>query len=206
MQWIHYDESGYSELVISGCNTPQFLQKVCCALAIEGLNILSADVFTRKDGVIIDIFKVCTRDFKSAYEIGESRRVVDHIYQLNSEKTYNPEEYLVVKRGIFDDEVTYNTMIPTQAAVDNEIDPRTSILIVQAVDRIGLLHDILHTVDQHELIPIRARISTEKGAAMDWIYIKEKSGDRLTDPEKIQKLELDVEKLLKHQGDGAKVK
>jgi len=205
VQWIHYDESGYSELVISSCDTPKFLQKVCCCLAIEGVNILSADVFTRKDGVILDVFKVCTTDFKSARDIGESRRIVDHLYQLGSEDDYRPEDYLVTKRSYLEEEVTYTTMIPTQAVVNNELDPRTTIVEVQAVDRIGLLHDILHTIDEHDLIPIRARISTEKGAAIDWIYIKPKEGGRLTDEVKIAQLETDLQKLLHHQGDGAKV-
>ncbi len=205
-EWLHYDDSGYSELIITADDSPQFLQKICCALTIEGLNILSADVYTRKDGVIIDIFRVCDQQFKSARTVAESGKINEHLYTLNTQKDYDPESYLITKRGFFDEEVVFNTMIPTLAYVNNELDPRSTVVEIQAVDRSGLLHDILYTLDQHGLIPIRARATTEKGAAIDWIYIKPKEGGRLTCKDKIESLEQDLQKLITHQGDGALVK
>ena len=51
---------------------------------------------------------------------------------------------------------------------------------VQAIDRIGLLHDLLYTINQHGLHTIHARIATEKGAALDTFYVRtRKDGDKL---------------------------
>jgi [protein-PII] uridylyltransferase len=44
------------------------LEKVCCALASEQINILSADLFTRTDGIVVNIFRVCTTNFEPVSE------------------------------------------------------------------------------------------------------------------------------------------
>ena len=60
---------------------------------------------------------------------------------------------------------------------------------VQAIDRIGLLHDLLDTINKHGLQTIHARIATEKGAALDTLYVSDPVTGRLTDVDRLTALQ-----------------
>ena len=49
------------------------------------------------------------------------------------------------------------------------------------VDRIGLLHDIFLAIGQLGLNSTHARINTEKGVAIDTIYVQDNLGLKITD-------------------------
>jgi [protein-PII] uridylyltransferase len=53
---------------------------------------------------------------------------------------------------------------------------------IQALDRIGLLHDLFQAVNAHGLTTAHARICTEKGVAMDTLYLTTQDGHKVTDP------------------------
>jgi len=70
------------------------------------------------------------------------------------------------------------------------------VIELQALDRIGLLHDVLRTVNDHNLITVHSRICTEKGAALDSIYVSTRDGKKLTDRDAMDRLEGDLRDLL----------
>ena len=88
------------------------------------------------------------------------------LYELNQEEDYDPESYLEVKTNFLRDTNEDAIPFPVRAYLDNESDPNFTVIEIQAIDRIGLLHDLLHTINQHGLDTIHARIATEKGAAL----------------------------------------
>ena len=76
---------------------PLLLEKICCALASQEINILSADVYTRPDGIVLDIFRVCTSDMKAVEKRSRQLKVVDTLYEINKEEHYEPGDYLKTK-------------------------------------------------------------------------------------------------------------
>ena len=66
---------------------------------------------------------------------------------------------------------------------------------VQALDRIGLLHDVFRAVNAHGLSTAHARICTEKGAAMDTLYLTTADGRKVTDPRLCDQLCRELEQL-----------
>jgi [protein-PII] uridylyltransferase len=70
------------------------------------------------------------------------------------------------------------------------------VIELQALDRIALLHDVLRTVNDHNLITVHSRICTEKGAALDSIYVSTQDGEKLTDEDAQERLKSDLESLL----------
>jgi [protein-PII] uridylyltransferase len=65
--------------------------------------------------------------------------------------------------------------------VNNQISPDQTVLELQLVDRLGLLYDIFMAIGRLGLSVTHARISTEKGVAIDAIYIQDENGRKLTD-------------------------
>ena len=85
---------------------------------------------------------------------------------------------------------------PVRAYVSNDLHPNCTAIEIQAVDRIGLLHDLFHAINTHGLNTANARISTEKGAAMDTFYVTTREGGKVTDDQLLLRLQDSIEDLI----------
>jgi [protein-PII] uridylyltransferase len=196
VQWIDHPKFGYNELIIASHDSHRFLEKVCCALATHQLNILSADVYTRPDGITLDLFRVCNDDLKAITDTAKKKAVVATLYEINQQEAYEPAKYLKKKENFLKPETKQVVEFPVRAWISNRLDPHYTVIELQALDRIALLHDVLRTVNDHNLITVHSRICTEKGAALDSIYVSTQDGEKLTDEDAQERLKSDLESLL----------
>ena len=63
-RWSATPEQSCSQFVICSPDRPELLAVAAGAIASQNLNILSADFFLRNDGIVVDMFRVCTVDFE----------------------------------------------------------------------------------------------------------------------------------------------
>ena len=63
-----------------------------------------------------------------------------------------------------------------------------TLIEIQALDRIGLLHKILSEIAKFDLEVIHARITTTRGAAIDTIYVMNSNGKKITKKEDLDQL------------------
>jgi [protein-PII] uridylyltransferase len=195
IQWIDHPEAGYTELGVVALDRPQLLEKICCALASHQVNILSADLFTRDDGVVLDLFRICTVDFEPVSSRQTQLRVVDTLYEIGSEEEYDASRYLKRRKNFLKDPGGGGIQFPVRAYITNRIHPTCTVVEIQALDRIGLLHDLFQAVNSLGLTTTHARICTEKGAAMDSLYIVDSDGNKVTDEDRCEKLRERIEKI-----------
>ncbi len=196
VQWIDRPKFGYSELIIASHDSHRFLEKICCALASHQLNILSADVYTRPDGVTLDLFRVNNDNLKAITSVSKQKAVVATLYEINQKEDYEPAKYLKKKVNFLNPETEQIVQFPVRAWISNDLDPHFTVIELQALDRIGLLHDVLKTVNDHGLVTVHSRICTEKGAALDSIYVSTREGEKLTSQNAMDRLENDLKALL----------
>jgi len=196
VQWIERKKFGYSELIIATHDSKRLLEKICCTLASHQISILSADVYTRPDGIVLDLFRVCTDDMKALEDRAKQKAIVKTLYDISTTEEFEAAEYLRKKVNFLKPETEQVVKFPVRAWVSNELDPHFTVIEIQALDRIGLLHDVLKTVNDHGLQTVHSRICTEKGAALDSIFVKTEDGKKLTDPDSIERLEESIKKLL----------
>lgn len=189
VKWIDHNEGGYTELVLATRDRPLLLEKVCCALASEQINILSADLFTRQDGIVVNIFRVCTTNFSPVSDPATRKRFLDTFEAIHPHSEYEPEKYLKRRTNFLKPRTDHDIPVPVRAYVSNDIHPSCTTVELQALDRIGLLHDLFHTINQHDLNTVHARICTEKGVAMDSLYITTRDGRKIEDPALLRDLE-----------------
>ena len=123
VQWIDRPKFGYTELIIVSHNSYRFLEKTCCALATHQINILSADVYTRPDGVALDLFRVCNDDFKAIANSNTKKSVVATLYQINQQKAYEPAKYLKKKENFLKPETKQIFEFPVRVWTSNNLDP-----------------------------------------------------------------------------------
>lgn len=181
IKWIDHTEQGYSELVLATRDKPLLLEKICCALASEQINILSADLFTRGDGIVVNIFRVCTTNFEAVSSAATRKRVLETFETILVAEKYDPEKHLKRRVNFLKPRTDHGIPVPVRAHVSNELHPVCTTVEIQALDRIGLLHDLFHTVNQYGLNTAHARICTEKGVAMDTLYITTADGGKVDD-------------------------
>ena len=189
IKWIDHSAQGYSELVLATRDKPLLLEKICCALAAEQINILSADLFTRSDGIVVNIFRVCTTNFEPVSSDATRKRVLDTFGAILAAEKYTPERFLKRRANFLKPRTDNGIPVPVRAYVSNELHPSCTTVELQALDRIGLLHDLFHTINLYGLNTAHARICTEKGVAMDTLYITTPEGGKVLDPAVLQQLE-----------------
>ena len=196
IKWIDHTDKGYTELVLASRDKPLLLEKICCALASEQINILSADLFTRTDKIVVNIFRVCTTNFETVTAASTRKRFLDTFEAILVAEKYEPERYLRRKANFLKPRSDNGITVPVRAYVSNSLHPTCSTVEIQGLDRIGLLHDLFHTINRHRLNTAHARICTEKGVAMDTLYITTRSGEKIEDPELLAQLQREFSALI----------
>lgn len=189
VKWIDHPDKGLTELVLATRDKPLLLEKICCALAAEQINILSADLFTRADGIVVNIFRVCTTNFETVSAAATRKRFLETFEAIHAAADYEPEHYLRRRVNFLKPRNDQGIPVPVQAYVSNELHPTCTTVEIQALDRIGLLHDLFHAINHYGLNTAHARICTEKGVAMDTLYITTPHGQKIEDPAILQQLE-----------------
>ena len=185
VQWTEYEKLGHSEVCIVAVDKLNLLPSICCAMASKKINILSANVHTRSDGIALDLFRVCTDEQEAVVDDILQMEVVAMIYKLNKKSTYNPQKYLKQTTSYFDKPVEIERA--PVVSLTNQEGSGYTLVEVQATDRIGLLHDLLNLFAQNSLVTVGARIMTERNTAIDTFQITEEDGSKLSD-ERMQNL------------------
>jgi [protein-PII] uridylyltransferase len=182
--WHHEPDRGYTSVHICTWDRAGLFAKIAGSLAAAGLNILSAQIFTRTDGIILDTFFVndahgaalAKREEKEAFEkILKQSLTLNHVdFPAQIAKRKGPNRIYQSLAG---------DRMPTVIGFDNETSTRSTILDIETEDRIGLLYYISRTLADLGLDISLAKILTEKGAAVDTFYITTWDKHKITSDE-----------------------
>ena len=201
MQWIERGNGSHTELLLTAWNRPLLLEKISCALASQEINIIGADVHTRRDGLVCDLFQVCTKDLQSVTKKRTRKRVLEVFRDINSHPDhhadYDAAKHLKPKANLLRKDNTEGGIpFPTSVYISNELSETCTAIEIQARDRIGLLHDLFFAIGEMGMATVHARICTEKGAAMDTIYVTWPDGGKIEDESKQHEIQQTLEKLI----------
>lgn len=180
VKWEAKPNESHSEVVIVTWDRDLLTSKIAGAFAVAELNILSADVFTRGDNIVIDTFRVSTNAYEPVNHKVDFRTFEDTLAQSLLEEGFDFEKALAGKRN-------YKTPhsgaeFPTLISFDNHSLNDHSLLHVRTPDYIGLLYDITSVMAEHNITITHSRITTEKGAALDTFYLTMADDHKIEDP------------------------
>lgn len=195
LRWVAHPEQGCSELILVSWDRHLLLAKAAGALAANGINILSADLFVRADGVVIDLFRVCTTSLTPV----TAEKTIGSVNELLSRACMEQEiDFASLIRSRTDTRPEappgWQDEFPVFAGVINEPKREYTSVDIQAVDRIGLLYGIFDAIGSLGLEITHARINTEKGAAIDSFYVCDAAGKKITSPAMLAALRREVNK------------
>jgi [protein-PII] uridylyltransferase len=183
VDWQSFPAQSYSQVSICTWDRLGLFSKICGALASAELNILRANVYTRGDHVVLDVFDVCDKELAAVTDqraIHTAEGMLERMLS-NRENIEFPEVLKRLRTIRGEIPRIREVHIPTVIDIDNEISKGRTIIEIQTEDRLGLLFTITHTLSELGLDISFAKISTEKGAAIDVFYVQDQLGKKITD-------------------------
>ena len=189
LKWQPHPNRGHTEFWFCGWDRHALLSKIAGSLSAAGFNILSADAFTRADSLVLDIFRVCTRDFEAVTDRAAMDNAEKVLRNALEEEAYDFSAKLSRSIGRRGFHLSESIDFPTRIAIDNSTHPTYTVVDIQTADRLGLLHSLLKAFGDEGLEIALSRVNTEKGAAIDSFYITDEIGQKVRDSERLTHLQ-----------------
>lgn len=171
LKWIHHPSQGHSEVLLCGWDCPGLIKRIAGAFLSARANVLSADIYTRSDNLVLDVFRVCDARHKPIVSERDQKLVEKLLCESLANPCFDFAPHITRARQKMTYHMSQDADIPTRIAIDSEGHPSFTIADIETPDRIGLLYDLLGAITQFGLSIELARITTEKEVAMDTFYL-----------------------------------
>jgi [protein-PII] uridylyltransferase len=189
--WKEFPEQGHSIASLCAWDSQELLAKIAGSFAVVPINILSADIYTRGDNVVLDVFRVCDTRFRAVTDKRDQALVESTLRSALDCVNFDFAPLLERARRKISKRTSRGEMdFPTRITVENKAHPTYTLVQIQTPDRLGLLYELLTAFsDEHVSIAL-SRISTEKGAAIDTFYVSDRATrGKINDPNRITALQ-----------------
>jgi [protein-PII] uridylyltransferase len=192
LRWEAQLAKGHSVVSICTWDRPQLLASIAGAFAIASVNILSADIFVRGDNLVLDVFRVRTTTLKPVTDSQEIATVESVLRIALAGEGFDMEPLLSrVRRAGTNRSPEID--FPTKITIENKSHPASTLIEVETPDRLGLLYDLVACLGRNNVYIALARISTDKGAAIDTFYVTDAlTRGKIIDTKRIDQLQLEL--------------
>jgi len=170
----------WSILVIAQDSTG-LLAKICGTLALHGLNVASAQIFTWEDGTVVDVLNV--QPAAEQTYATQDWQALDNDLNLALKNRLGLSHRLVDKfRTAFRGPNQKNMQTAPRVAIDNSASKQYTIIEIFANDRPGLLYEITRTLADFEINIHQAKISSDSDQAVYVFYTIDGFATKINDP------------------------
>lgn len=190
VRWRHLPDRGFSEVVVCTWDRLGLLAKIAGSFAAVGLNIVRADIYTRADNVVLDIFQVCDEQVRHVQDVSRLKQM-EHL--LTAAVSPNGGGELALRTWM-QHAAEPSAADPAKGArasvvvMDNERSDDYTVLEIQASDRVGLLHDVLEAISAGDVDIAHAIIVTEEGEAADVFFLTGTDGKKICDAKRLKQI------------------
>lgn len=188
MEWQDRVEEGHTELTVVTWNREKLFSKIAGSIAVSGLNILSADIFTRDDDVVVDTFRVCNERMEPVSHRVDRATLEKTLTESLSESEDRLAEKLAGQGPTLWQKALGEAEFPATLRIDTESEPGRTLVQVESPDRLGLLYEITKALSEEGMQIVAARITTEKGAALDTFQVVDRQGRAVTEEQEHARL------------------
>ncbi len=180
IKWRDEPDRGYNLVKVCTWDRAGLFSKIAGSFSAVGLNILSAQIFTRTDGIVLDEFFVNDARTGNLATREQHEKFDELLTQVLTGKDVNLRSLIARQREIRPAYQAYaGERIETQIRFDNDASDARTVIEIETEDRLGLLYAISETFAELQLDISAARIVTERGAAIDNFYVCEIGGQKI---------------------------
>ncbi|HEY1769754.1 MAG TPA: [protein-PII] uridylyltransferase [Chthoniobacterales bacterium] len=192
LNWEPQPEQGHSVVSICTWDRLQLLESIAGAFAVASINILSADIFVRRDNLALDVFRVSNKRNAAVSDAREMTLFESTLRNALQNERHDFAPTLAAVRSRMTKRAP-EIEFPTRVSIENRSHPTSTLIEVETPDRLGLLYDLVACLGRKNICITLARISTEKGAAIDTFYVADASTrGKITDAKRIQELQRQI--------------
>ncbi|MGC6536771.1 MAG: [protein-PII] uridylyltransferase [Candidatus Puniceispirillaceae bacterium] len=165
------DTSRTTVMTVMAQDHPGLFSRIAGAVALSHMTIVSARINTRKDGTILDEFRLQTEDRQAAHDTTALSNLSARIEQALMGQ-FNLHEALE-KRWHSQPARLRALSVPPRVIVTNKRSKSHSVIEVNGRDRPGLLYQLTYHIAQLGLQINSASVSTYGEKAVDVFYVKD---------------------------------
>lgn len=188
---IHIDDfQDIAELSIYAEDNPGLFSRLTGAIALSGASIQDARIFTTKDGMALDTFRIQDEDGQVFKDKAGLERLEGNIKDTLSGKL-NPGE--VFDRRMVKKKRTDVFKVAPRILIDNKASNSRTVIELNGRDRIGYLFDLSQVLFDLKISINSAHIATYGERAITVFFVRDSFGHKITNE---KKLELAKEKLM----------
>ena len=177
--WKRLPNRGYTLLKVVTWDYSRVFSRLAGALTASGILIQGAHVFTRADGMVLDTFTLVD-NLTGTLVATEKRRTFAAIACDILSDRADPDDLIArAPRTMRLYHSIEGDVIKPRIEFDNITSERCTIIDIEAEDRPGLLYAIAAALNEMNLYISVARISTERGAAIDTFYVMDPDGEKI---------------------------
>ncbi|HEY1170681.1 MAG TPA: [protein-PII] uridylyltransferase [Verrucomicrobiae bacterium] len=188
--WHNEPDRSHSVVKVCTWDRTGLFAKITGALTAAGLNILSAQIFSRGDGIIIDTLLVNEAVTGKPAERESKELFEKYLAQVLNDDTTNLNALIKKRKAV---KPLYFPLegeeLPIIISFDNDSSAQCTVIDIETEDRVGLLYTIAQTLSDLKVDVILSKITTEKGAAIDSFYVTEIGGGKLLTQQRLNTLE-----------------
>ncbi len=184
IMWRDEPNRGCTSVRICTWDRLGVFSKIAGSFAGAGLSILAARGFTRDDEIVLDTFEVVSAFTGALVDKNQRAKCEEILYRALTDEVDFDTLISKLKEATPVYQAFAEERMPTTIHFDNETSSEFTVIDLETEDRIGLLYAVSQAFAASEIDIDLAKISTEKGAAIDSFYVSQKSGGKLDTKER----------------------
>src|SRR6266446_2076115 len=190
---FHHPDLRSSDLVVVTRDLPGLFALIAGTLASQGVNIISAQIHTRADGIAIDTFQVNEPTGEAVTSPATWARTLD---ALRAVLIGDAQVATLLEKRRATGRATTLAGGSAKITLDNHLSDDYTVLEVKCPDRLGLLYLVTRTLAALGLDIATARIATEIDQAVDTFYVHDGRGGKIKDPDALGRVRAALEQAL----------
>lgn len=188
MEIQHYEDAKFTEVTIATIDSPGLFSQIAGVMAAHSINILGAQIHTRKNGDVLDILQVNNPVGEIVNKPEKWKRVEEDLTAVLEGRLFVENLVARLKTPEYLKKPSRHTLRPDRIEFDNEVSDTYTVIDVYARDKVGLLYQITRTLKELGLYIAVSKIATKVDQAADVFYVRDIFGQKIVDPAKISEI------------------
>jgi [protein-PII] uridylyltransferase len=180
----------FSEFIVYTRDVHGLYSNVAGVLTAHHMNILGANVYTTRNGMALEIYRVATPPGDDAARDATWKEFLTSLERVLRGEISVAE--LIKRRGVPLGAVMTPSRRPEEVEISNEESDFYTIVDVLANDRLGLLHDLTRVIAEHGYEIYISKAGKVLDQITDTFYLKDAEGRKISDEGAMESLRRDL--------------
>jgi len=179
-----------TRVILCTHDMPGLFSKMVGVFTLNNIKVLSANIFTLKNGLAFDVYEV-TNPLDPYREERLWNKIQDEALQAIEDEIPLGELISKKEKQNFSFLANYG-YLPKLVKIDNEASDFFTIVEVSAGERIGLLYDLANEVYSLDLDIRFAKVNADRERMRGVFYVSDSGGEKILEEEHIQKIKQEI--------------